>query len=216
MEGQQVIEKILSDARAEAEKIKKEAEAGQAQEQHRLDEQLREYRKHSGALAQKAGAEAKSQVLSAVRMELAKEFLAEKAKILDEVFARAEQQAKSLPDEQYLSLMTKLMLDSVQTGDEEVIVDVDEKRIDQQFIDKVNQQLASKGKGPSTFSTALKTGPLGTGNLKLSSERQPIAAGFILKKGKIKNNCSLKVLLSRAWGELEIELARQLFGDDKK
>jgi hypothetical protein len=89
-----------------------------------------------------------------------------------------------------------------------VIVDVDEKRIDQQFIDKVNQQLASKGKGPST--------PLGTGNLKLSSERQPIAAGFILKKGKIKNNCSLKVLLSLARGELEIELAKQLFGDDKK
>ncbi len=200
MEGQQVIEKILSDAQAEAEKIKKEAEVKQAQEQARLDEQLREYRKHSDALAQKAGAEAKSQLLSAVRMELAKEYLAEKAGILDEVFSRARQQFKALPDEQYRGLMTKLMLDSVQTGDEEVIVDADEKRIDQQFIDKVNQQLASKGKG----------------NLKLSSEKQPIAAGFILKKGKIKNNCSSKVLLARARGEFEMELAKQLFGDDKK
>jgi hypothetical protein len=47
--------------------------------------------------------------------------------------------------------------------------------------------------------------------LKLSGERQPIAAGFILRYGKIKNNCSLKVLLARARGELEIELAKQLF-----
>jgi V/A-type H+-transporting ATPase subunit E len=195
MDGEQVIEKILADARAEADKIKKEAQAKLAQEQKQADEALAEFRKQTEALAQKAGADAKSQVLSAARMALAKEELAEKAKILDDVFARAEQQIRTLPDEQYRSMMTKLMADSVQSGDEEVIIDTGEKRIDQQLLDKVNQQLASKGKG----------------NLKLSSERQPIGGGFILKKGKIQNNASLKILLGRARDKLEIELAKGLF-----
>lgn len=195
MNAEPVLEKILSDARAEADKIKKEAEAKLTQERVETDKRLDEYRKQTDALAQKAGENARQQVLSAARMELAKEILAEKAKILDEVFSKAEHQLVALPDEQYRSLMTKLMVDSAQSGDEEVIVDVNEKRIDQQLIDQVNRQLASKGKG----------------NLKLSGERQPIAGGFILKKGKIKNNCSLNVLLSRARGELEIGLAKQLF-----
>jgi V/A-type H+-transporting ATPase subunit E len=197
MEGEQVIEKILADARAEADKTKKEAEAKQAQEKAQSDEQLAEFRKQTEALAQKAGDNAKSQELSAVRMELAKETLAEKAKIIDEVFTKAVQQIKQMPDDQYKAMMSKLLADSVQTGDEEVIVDTNEKRIDQQLIDRVNQQLAPKGKG----------------NLKLSGERQPIGGGFILKKGKIKNNASLKVLLSRARNDLEMQLAKQLFSD---
>ncbi len=196
MNGEQVIEKILADARAEAEKVKKEAEGKRAQEQKQIDEQLAEFRRQTGILSQKAAADAKQQVLSAARMELAKEALAEKAKILNEVFTKAEQQIKQMPDEQYRLMCAKLMAGSVQTGDEEVIIDVNEKRIDQQLIDRVNQQLASKGKG----------------NLKLSGERRPIGGGFILKKGKIQNNASLKVLLGRARSELEIELAKELFG----
>lgn len=195
MDGEQVIEKILADARAEAEKIKKEAEAKRAQEQKQIDEQLAEFRKQTEILSQKAAADAKQQVLSAARMELAKEALAEKAKILNEVFTMAEQQIKQLPDEQYRLMCAKLMADSVQTGDEEVIIDVNEKRIDQQLIDRVNQQLASKGKG----------------NLKLSGERRQIGGGFLLKKGKIQNNASLKVLLGRTRNSIEIELAKELF-----
>jgi V/A-type H+-transporting ATPase subunit E len=191
MNAEPVLEKILSDARAEADKIKKEAEAKLTQERVETDKRLEEYRKQTDALAKKAGADAKSQVLSAVRMELAKENLAEKAKMLDEVFSKAEQQLKTMPDEQYRSLMTKLMADSAQTGDEEVIIDTNEKRIDQSLINEVNSRRKS--------------------NLKLAGQRENIAGGFILKKGKIKNNCSLNVLLSRARGELEIELAKQLF-----
>ena len=87
------------------------------------------------------------------------------------------------------------MLDVVETGDEEVIVDNNENRIDQQFINLVNQRLGSAKKG----------------NLKLSSERQDIEGGFILRRGRIKTNVSFGVLLGRARKELEIELAKELF-----
>jgi V/A-type H+/Na+-transporting ATPase subunit E len=121
MDAENVVERILADAKQEAEKIKAQAADKLKVEQAELSSRQEEYGRQTDSLAQKAGAEAKSQLLSGVRMELAKESLTEKAKILDEVFSRAEQQLKALPDEQYRSMMTKLMVDSVQTGDEEVV-----------------------------------------------------------------------------------------------
>jgi V/A-type H+-transporting ATPase subunit E len=197
MEGQQVIEKILADAKAEAEKIKKQAKEKEAVEQAKLKEQLREFDKQTQAIAQKAGEDKKAHLLAAARMDIAKQLLAEKRKILDEVFAQARQHLENLSDEQYCKLMAKLMLKAVESGDEEVVIDNEEKRIDQKFIKNINQQLAPGRKG----------------NLKLSEDRDNIEAGFILKRGKIKNNVSVEVLLAQARRELEIELAKKLFGD---
>jgi V/A-type H+-transporting ATPase subunit E len=197
MNAEPVLEKILSDACVEAEKIKKAAEAKWEQEQAQLDEQLREYCKETDLLAQKAGEEKKAHLLAVARMDIAKQLLAEKRKILDEVFEQARQQIEKLSDEQYHKLMTKLMLEAVETGDEEVVVDNQERRIDQKFIEKINKQLGSSQKG----------------DLKLSEERADIGGGFILKRGRIKNNVSVEVLLARARGQLEIELAKELFED---
>ena len=196
MEAEQVVEKILSDARAEAEKIKNQAQEKEAAEQAKLDEQLAEYKKQTEILAQNAAKTKELHLLSAARMEIAKEFLAEKRRILDEVFAQARKLLLNLPDDQYRQLMTNLMLKAVETGDEEVIVDENESRIDQELINQVNEQLRSNGKG----------------NLRLSDQRQGLGGGFILRRGKIKNNVSFEVLLAQARRELEIELAKELFG----
>ena len=197
MEAEQVIEKILSDANGEAEKIKSQADEKESAQQASLDEQLAEHEKQTQDLAKKAGEEKKAHLLAAARMDVAKEVLAEKRKILDEVFDKAQAQLKALDDEQYCRLMSRLMIDAVETGDEEVIVDKNETRIDQKFIKQVNREL----------------GPGFKGNLRLSNEKQDIGAGFILRRGKIKNNVSLKVLLDQARKELEIELAKEVFGD---
>jgi V/A-type H+-transporting ATPase subunit E len=195
MEAEQVVEKILADAKTEAEKIKSEAKEKENAEQAKLDEQLSGYKKQTDIIAQKAGEDKKAHLLAAARMDIAKEFLAEKRRILDEVFAQARQQLQSLPDAEYLKLMTKLLLDAVETGDEEVIIDKNEKRIDQKFIKQINRQL----------------GPGYKGNLRLADIRENLGGGFILKRGKIKNNISIEVLLAQARKELEIELAKELF-----
>ena len=195
MDAEQVTEKILADAKAEADKNSKEAEEAQAAEQAKLDEQLRVYNEQTEQLAKKAAEDEKAHLLAAARMDIAKEFLAEKSRILDEVFGQARVQLENLPDEEYRKLMTKLMLEAAETGDEEVIVDKNENRIDRELIEQVNRKLGSGNKG----------------NLKLSDERQNLGAGFILRRGKIKNNVSLEVLLAQARKELEIELAKDLF-----
>jgi V/A-type H+-transporting ATPase subunit E len=195
MEAVQVVDKILADAKAEAAKIKKQTEANEAAEQAKLTEQLNEYKKQTEILAKKAGEDEESHILAAARMDIAKQLLAEKRKILDEAFEQARQQLRDLPDEEYRALFTKMMLETVETGDEEVIVDKNDNRINQDLIDQVNQNLRSKGKG----------------NLKLSAQKQDIGAGFILRRGQIKTNVSLAVLLDQARKELEIDLAQELF-----
>jgi len=195
MEAEQVVEKILADAKTEADKIKKQADDQEAAEQAKLAEQLDEYKKQTEILAKKAGEDEKSHILAAARMDIAKQFLAEKRKILDEVFEQARQQLQNLPDKKYRALIKKLILDAVETGDEEVVIDTKEKRIDGEFIKQVNSELGSGKKG----------------DLRLSDQKQDIGAGFILKRGKIKTNVSIGVLLDQARKELEVELAKEIF-----
>jgi V/A-type H+-transporting ATPase subunit E len=195
MEAEQVVEKILADARAEADKIKKQADDNEAAEQAKLSEKLDEYKKQTEILARQAGEDEKSHILAAARMNIAKEYLAEKRKILDEVYQQARQQLQNLPDKEYHALIKKLLLDTVETGDEEIIVDTNESRINHEFIKQINREL----------------GPGYKGNLKLSREKQNIGVGFIISRGKVKTNVSIDVLLEQARKGLEIQLAKELF-----
>ena len=195
MDAEQVTEKILADAGAEAQKITGEAKEKENAEQAEFDTQLNEFRRQTETLAKKAAEDKKAHILAAARMDIAKEYLARKRKILDEVFREAQQQLQNLSDEDYRKLCSKLILEAVETGDEEVIVDNNETRIDQEFIKQINRRL----------------GPGYKGNLRLSDERQNLGGGFVLRRGKIKNNVSFEVLLNQARKELEIELAKELF-----
>ena len=195
MDAENVVAKILADARAEGEKIKRQAQEKQAAEQAKLDEQLGQHQKQTAALAQKAAEAESLHLLAAARMQIAKELLTEKRKILDEVFEQARRQLLNLPDRQYRQVIAGLMVRAVETGNEEVVVDKNERRIDQELVNQVNQRLAGQNKG----------------NLRLSEQRQELGGGFILKRGKIRTNVSFEVLLNQARKELEIELAKELF-----
>jgi V/A-type H+-transporting ATPase subunit E len=195
MDAEQVTEKILADARAEADKITGEAKEKENSEQASMKEQLQDYNKQTETLAKKAGEDKKAHILAAARMDIAKDYLAEKRKVLDEVFTETHQKLQDLSDADYQALCSKLMLEAVETGDEEVIVDNKETRINQEFIKQINRKL----------------GPGFKGNLRLAREKQDLGGGFILRRGKIKNNVSFEVLLTQARKELEIDLAKQLF-----
>jgi len=195
MEAEKVTGKILAGAEEQVQKIKSEAEQKLAEEKAKLDRQLRDFGEQTKVLAEKAAKDKKSHILAATRMALAKELLAEKRKILDEVFQAALDGLQKLPDDQYRNLIAKLMLEAAETGEEEVIIDKNEERIDQQLVEKVNERMSSGKKA----------------DLKLSDQKQDIGAGFILKRGKVKTNVTFDVLLNNARKQLEIGLAKELF-----
>ena len=197
MEAQQVIEKILADAGAEAEKILNQAREKQAAEQGDADEKLAGYNEQTRSLVEKAANDEKAHLLAAARMKIAKERLTEKRKILNELFDQARSRLQGLADDEYRGLMAKRMLEAVETGDEEIIVDRSDSRIDMNLLKEVNRQL----------------GPGYKGNLRFASSKDDLGGGgFVLRRGKIKTNVSLAVMVDHARKELEIELAKDLFG----
>ena len=198
MNAEQVVQKILAEANAEAEKIVSEAKAKAAEQGTQLNAEIAEFEARSAQLAKDAAEDKLQRMLAGARMDNAKKTLAAKVAILDSVFAKTKTAVTELPDDQYLLLMTGLIKRAVETGDEEIIIGKKESRINEAFISKINKTLGSGFKG----------------NLRLSAERADIAGGFILSRGKVQVNASTDVLIESLRESMEMELSQILFADD--
>ena len=105
MNTEQVVEKILSDAKAEAEKIISQAKKNAQSQCREAEEKLVVYRAESASMSQAAADDKKNRALAAVRLRIAKETLAAKGELMGEVFARAGEKIKGLNDGEYLALI---------------------------------------------------------------------------------------------------------------
>jgi V/A-type H+-transporting ATPase subunit E len=195
MNAEQVIEKILSEAKATADGIVAEAKDKASAAQSDLEKSLGEFRQETTKLAETAGKERKEQMLARARMRLQKDYLAAKCDLLNEVFDKAVERIKQLSDTEYLTFIESLMVKAVETGSEEVMIGKNETRITDNFIKQVNRKLGTGFKG----------------NLLLASEKANISGGFILRRGKVRINVSTDVLVKQARENLEMELAQDLF-----
>jgi vacuolar-type H+-ATPase subunit E/Vma4 len=195
MDSKQVTEKILSEAQSQADKIKEQADEKVRQERQKLQTELDNFNEETRRLVKQALEEAKSRTLAWARMEIAKKLLRTRKDLLDETFAAAAEKIKNMSAKDYQQLMEKLILSAVNTGDEEIIIDKNEKRIDAAFVERLNAKLSQNSRG----------------NLKIADSKAYIEAGFILQKGRARVNGSLAVLLAAAKEKLETELAAQLF-----
>ena len=185
-----IIEKIISDANADAEQtalqtqkqIDSVREKHEAQAKKQIEDLRREF------------AEKKSQVENRAEtmaeLEARRNMLSIKRELIDEAFSKAQDMIMSLPDEEYLGFVEKLMrnLDD-KRGD--VIVGKNEARINADFVDKINEKTDSA--------------------YKFSDERGNFEGGFILRTGRIETNCTVKMLVSQAKRGMEKKVASVLF-----
>jgi len=196
MNAEQVVEKILAEAQAQAREITADAGEKYAAAEAELNSQLADYEKQTEALAAQAAEDKKARMLATANMEIKKEYLVAKVALLNDVFQKVRERIKTLSDKEYEDFITSLMVKAVEAGDEQVIIGAEEERIDHALIKQVNRKL----------------GPGYKGNLNLAQDRANIDAGFILNRGKIQVNVSIEVLLAEARDKFEIELAEELFG----
>lgn len=197
MNAEQVVDKILAEARAEADAIKAESNRRCAEMKAELQKELDAYRSETNRLASEAASDKQSRMLASARMAVRKDILAAKRALLDGVQEEAARRIAAMPDEEYQKLMTALMMKAAETGDEEVVIGKNESRITEKLIKEVNRQL----------------GPGYRGNLHLARDRADISGGFILRRGQVQINASIEVLIQRAREELEMELTNELFGE---
>ena len=227
MEGiEKITAKIAQDAQAEIDRLDRETQeqidALSAQTRAQSDRECSAILERGRAAAQ----ERLERLSSAAKLERSKLELA--AKVLDEAFALAVETLCSLPEEEYVKLLTRLVLEASTTGREQLIFSAaDRARVGKQVVVAANEALVSRvapelpepltdtrvgallGKMVNS-TTAMVTG---TGMLTLSEETRDIRGGFILVDGDVETNCSFESMVRFQREKLEREVAGLLFGD---
>ena len=112
-------------------------------------------------------------------------------RLVGEAFDSSLKQMVEMPPDKYVKFADKLMAQAVVTGHEVVFVGKNEKHLDQRWLDGYN----------ASHNTSLT----------LSSEKLPIAGGFILRNDRIDTNCSWDMLLADARADIETEVVKRLF-----
>jgi V/A-type H+-transporting ATPase subunit E len=193
MDTNQVVQKILNEAKAAADKIKTEADEKLKSLNLANQQELSNYDKETQRLCEKAEAESKERILAQARMSALRQETETKRALLNKVIEKTAEKIKGMNDAEYLNLMEGLIIASVKTGNEEIVIGAKEKRINEDFVRRINQKLGVKG------------------HLKLASDSADMEAGFILREGKRRINASLDVMLKVAAQQLEGKLSRELF-----
>jgi len=189
-----IIDKIIGDARREAEKIRTEA-------QEKVDEIEKMGRSNikdtCSRILQRASEESKQKIQRlkiASNMEFRKGELEEKQAAISLAFDLALKEIQNLGKVEYQKLIEDEFLNA--EGVEEVIIPPDEKRVDEEFLTKINKLLTQKGK---------------KGNLKLSNEKRSIpGGGFMLKKGNVYINNAFNILLESIRNQIELKISEIL------
>ncbi len=201
MNAEQVVKKILDDARAKAEGIERAAAERTAAQRERFEREIASYTGETEQMAEKKAAEEKEHIVARARMEAARSVLSEKQKIIDEVFRAARKKMIDMPAKAYREWISDMLGKAVETGKEEVILDTREDRIDAAFLKSIK---ADKARSKD-------------GHLTLSEQRRDLGGGgFILVDGKVRTNVSFNQLLAEAREELEYEIATMLYNREQE
>jgi len=187
-----ITERIISDAQEKAAEIRSGSDKESATIRDDAKKKAESIKSQIIADAKSQAEEEKRRFLAFARLEARNSVLAEKQKVIGEVFDKASKELQSLPDREYEDLIKKLLIKATTTGDEEIIFSSrDRKRITDKLVANVNAALKADGK---------------KGNLKISQETREIEGGFILKAEGVEINNSFSSLLNLLREELEYKL----------
>ena len=194
MEGiEKITAKIIQDSEAEItalltqteEKVRAVGEAAQAQADKESAEAL--------ARGKRAAQERLERLQSAAQMETRKLKLAAKQEVVGEAFDLALEKLCTLPEQEYIALLTNLVLEASSTGREQLIFSArDRARVGKQVVVAANE--AREGS-----------------QLTLSQETREIRGGFVLVDGDLEVNCAFETLVRLQREKLERDVSRVLF-----
>lgn len=163
---------------------------------------------------------------SAAQMEKRKLALAAKQEVLGEAFDLALDKLCSLPEEEYIALLTRLAVEASETGKEQLVFsETDRARVGKQVVIAANECLV-KGVAPELPGALAdtKVGALlgkvvnstaamvtGTGLLTLAQETRKMRGGFVMLDGDVEINCAFETLVRLQREKLEKQVAQVLF-----
>lgn len=227
MEGiEKITARIQQDAQAEVDRISAQAQAQAEEVRAQARAQAEKLSADILARGEKAAAERLERLKSAAQMERRKLELASKQEVLGEAFDKALEKLCSLPEKEYIDLLTRLALEASSTGREQLVFSQkDRARVGKQVVVAANEAMV-KNVAPELPEsvTSSKVGAFlgkvvnstaamvtGTGMLTLSERTAPIQGGFIMVDGDVEVNCAFETLVRLQREKLEKEVANVLF-----
>lgn len=139
----------------------------------------------------------KNRQISAVTLEAQKKLLAEKQKIVAEVYAEVLKRLGTLAKDKYRELLRILILKLAGGGEEIIIADNEKTKIDNNFLKDLNRELQKAGKKPLT----------------LSFTNRNIPGGFILRSQQVEINVSFPLLIRSLREKTEFPVIGILFSN---
>lgn len=192
-----ISEKIISDAKIQADKIIAQAEDNASNIIKKGRKEADNIKKMILYKINQESSLKKSKILTEANLESKKTILLEKQKIMEDVFGNSLESILKLDDKDYHNFIKKLILGNIEKGDETIFIGFpDKNRISKDFIQDINKELKAKGK---------------KGELRLSNSYLPIKGGIIIGSGTIRKNISLELLLKNVREESEIQMSKILF-----
>ena len=174
-------------------RMKEDAARSLSELNAQTEQELRRIREESAARAEKeretAGYE---RLCSAAEMETRKLTLSAKQKVLAETYDRALEILCSMPREEYLSLLVRLLKAAGGKGDEKIALSAkDRDEIGETLVERANKELNA--------------------HYTLAGEAADIRAGLVLISKECDVNCSFETLLALSREKTERGAAKLLF-----
>ena len=227
MEGiEKITAKILADAKGEADRLRAETDRKVAELHAQAESQAAQESAAILAKGERAAKERLERLSSAAQMEKRKLALAAKQEVLGEAFDLALDKLCSLPEEDYIALLTRLAVEASETGKEQLIFsEADRARVGKQVVIAANECLV-KGVAPELPGALAdtKVGALlgkvvnstaamvtGTGLLTLAQETRKMRGGFVMLDNDVEINCTFETLVRLQREKLEKQVAQVLF-----
>ena len=227
MEGiEKITAKIAQDAQAEIGRLMAETDervkAIQAEAQAQAQREAGEIEARGKA----AASERLERLSSAAQMERRKLELGAKQEVLGEAFGLALEKLCTLPDQEYIALLTKLVLETSSSGKEQLIFSQkDRNKVGKQVVMAANEALVKeRAPGLPEEMSKSKVGAFvdklvhntaaivtGAGMLTLAEETRDIRGGFIMVDGDVEINCAFDTLVRLQREQMEKKVADALF-----
>ena len=197
MSLEKILERIKADAQGEADNIRNRASASAEEITKKAQADAEKLKAEALESAKITAEQHKERIISTAQLDLRKQLLAEKQKAIDSAFQEAMNNIINMDDAQYREFLKKMIVPSVQTGSEEIILcERDKARLGKSFLKELNREISSGG---------------GSGNLTISQDTYDMLGGFVLRRGKIEINGSLESIFGSSRDDLETEVAKILF-----
>lgn len=140
----------------------------------------------------------KERIISGALLKARNEKIKAKQGVIQEVFEKSIEDLCNLSKDEFIAFLKNSILSLDISGDEKLILNEQGKKVvDEVLIKEINNELALKGK---------------KGELTISLEIRDFKGGFILERDGIEINSTFEALVNSLRDELELEVAKELFG----